>query len=154
MSTKQNTGLRKLKKHEIERLRDRFVASTKQGDSANRQALYEALQVKTRIDLPLGELANPEMRGLVQVWSMTKTFVHGEITDQHQFNAQGLEGLVSINDVPLGQALLAAIKTGLYRIEIFVPRGGLRPALLEENERSDDEEVEDLEEHSLGVSSE
>ena len=116
MSTKQNTVLRKLKKREIERLRDRFVAITKPGDSANRRALYEALQVKTRIDLPLGELANPEMRGLVLVWSMTKAFVHGEITDQHQFNAQGLEGLVSINDVPLGQALLAAIKTGLYRI--------------------------------------
>ena len=129
MSNKQNTGLRKLKKQEIERLQDRFVASTKRGNSANHQALYEALQIKTRIDLPLGELANPELRGLVLVWSMTKTFVHGEITDQHQFNAQGLEGLVSISGVPLGQALLAAIKTGLYRIEIFIPRGGLGIAL-------------------------
>lgn len=154
MSTKQNTVLRKLKKREIERLRDRFVAITKPGDSANRRALYEALQVKTRIDLPLGELANPEMRGLVLVWSMTKAFVHGEITDQHQFNAQGLEGLVSINDVPLGQALLAAIKTGLYRIEIFVPRGELSPALQEENGRADDDEALEEDEHSPGVSSE
>jgi hypothetical protein len=42
MSTKQHTGLRKLKKQEIEHLRDRFVASTKQGNNANHQALYEA----------------------------------------------------------------------------------------------------------------
>jgi hypothetical protein len=111
-------------------------------------------RIKTRIDLPLGELANPEMHGLVLVWSMTKTFVHGDITDQHQFNAQGLEGLVSISDVPLGQALLAAMKTGLYRIEIFVPRGGLGIALQEGNVRSDDEETEDLEEHSKSISSE
>ncbi len=52
---------------------------------------------------------------------MTYTFTLGKITPQHQFNAQGLEGLVSIENIPLHQALLAANKTGLYRIEIFVP---------------------------------
>jgi hypothetical protein len=115
--------LRKLGKQEVERLRDRFVASINPGDrQEDHQALYAALQVPTRVDLPLGELANPEMSGLLTVWSMTRTFIHGEITPQHQFNAQGIEGLVSVEDVPLSMALMAAKKTGIYRIEIFVPR--------------------------------
>lgn len=80
-----------------------------------------ALQAPTRVDLPLGELLNPEMYAIIKDWVMTYTFTLGKITPQHQFNAQGLEGLVSIENIPLHQALLAANKTGLYRIEIFVP---------------------------------
>lgn len=123
---RQTTELRKLKKQEIEQLQARFEASARQGDNPRYQALHTALQVGTRVDLPLGELANPEMSGFVMVWSMTRPFIHGEITDQHQFNAQGLEGLVSIEDVPLSMALLAAGRTGIYRIEIFVPRNWYR----------------------------
>src|SRR5579885_2118666 len=86
------------------------------------QAGDAALQVPTRVDLPLGELLNPEMSEIIKDWAMTYTFTLGQITPQHQFDAQGLEGLVSVENVPLKKALLAASKTGIYRIEIFVPR--------------------------------
>ena len=113
--------LRKLKKQEVERLRDRVVVNINSGDMQN-QTCNRALQVPTRVDLPLGELANPEMSELIKDWAKTCTFTLGEITPQHQFNAQGIEGLVRIENVPLNMALLAARKIGIYRIEIFVPR--------------------------------
>jgi hypothetical protein len=114
--------LRKLKKQEVERLRDRVVVNINSGDMQN-QTCNRALQVPTRVDLPLGELANPEMSELIKDWTETCTFTLGEITSQHQFNAQGIEGLVKIENVPLNMALLAARKIGIYRIEIFVPWG-------------------------------
>jgi hypothetical protein len=113
--------LRKLKKQEVERLRDRFMTSINAEDMQN-QTCNTALQVPTRVDLPLGELANPEMSEFIKGWARTCTFTLGEITPQHQFNAQGIEGLVRIENVPLNMALLAARKIGIYRIEIFVPR--------------------------------
>lgn len=109
--------LRKLKKQEV----DRFMTRINSEDMQN-QTCNAALQVPTRVDLPLGELANPEMSGLIKDWARTCTFTLGEITPQHQFNAQGIEGLVRIENVPLSMALLAARKIGIYRIEIFVPR--------------------------------
>ena len=112
---------RKLTKREVERLRDSFVASFQLGNMQD-QAGDAALQVPTRVDLPLGELLNPEMSEIIKDWAMTYTFTLGQITPQHQFDAQGLEGLVSVENVPLKKALLAASKTGIYRIEIFVPR--------------------------------
>jgi hypothetical protein len=114
--------LRKLQKREVECLRDHFAQRVNPSGKEQELDFLEALEINTRVDLPLGELANPEMRNLVMVWKMTHTFVYGPMTSQHQLSAQGLEGLVSIHDVPLYMALLAAIKTGLYRIDIFVPR--------------------------------
>jgi hypothetical protein len=114
--------LRKLQKREVAYLRDCLAQRANPSGKEQEPDFLEILEVKTRVDLPLGELANPEMRNLVMVWKMTRTFVYGPITSQHQLNAQGLEGLVSIHDVPLSMALLAAIKTGLHRIDIFVPR--------------------------------
>lgn len=113
--------LRKLKRQEVERLRDRFVAHFKPEDLQD-QACVAVLQVPTRVDLPLGELLNPEMSELLKVWSTACTCIPGKITPQHQFCAQGIERLVSIETVPLNMALLAASKTGIYRIAIFVPR--------------------------------
>jgi hypothetical protein len=115
--------LRKLKRQEVERLRDRFVARFKPEDLED-QACVSVLQVRTRVDLPLGELLNPEMIELIRVWLMVGcTFIPGRITPQHQFCAQGLEGLVSIEPIPLNMALFAVSKIGIYRIAIFVPRG-------------------------------
>lgn len=72
------------------------------------------------IDLPTGELLNPNLVPLVRVWVLQgRPIVHGEITSRHQFNAQGLEGLVSIH-MPLGMALLTTLKVGTYRSEIFL----------------------------------
>ncbi len=114
--------LRKLKRQEVERLRG-FVSRFKLEDLQD-QASVAVLQVPTRVDLPLGELLNPEMAELLAVWLMAGcTFLPGKITPQHQFCAQGLEGMVSIKPVPLHMALLAASRTGIYRIAIFVPRG-------------------------------
>lgn len=120
--------LRKLKKQEVEHLRDRFVTSFEFRNMQDR-ACNAALQVPTRVDLPLGELLNPEMREIIKDWAMTYTFILGKITPQHQFNAQGLEGLVSVENVLLHQALLAACRTGIFRIEIFVPRKWTEPLL-------------------------
>jgi hypothetical protein len=118
---KDTTGKRrKLRKQEIERLRSCLVASFRPGHRRD-TACNAALQVPTRVDLPLGELLNPEMYEIIKDWVMAYTFTLGKITPLHQFNAQGLEGLVSIENIPLHQALLAANKTGIYRIEIFVP---------------------------------
>lgn len=117
--------LRKLKRQEVERLRDRFVARFKPEDLEDR-ACVTMLQVPTRVDLPLGELLNPdpELIELLKSCLMTGcTCIPGKITPQHQFCAQGIEGLVSIEPVPLHMALLAASRTGIYRIAIFVPRG-------------------------------
>lgn len=111
---------RKLKKQEIERLKNHLVANLKPGNRQDK-ACEAALQVPTRVDFPLGELLNPEMYEIIKDWVMAYTFTLGKITPQHQFNAQGLEGLVSVENVPLYQALLAASKTGIYRIEVFVP---------------------------------
>jgi len=115
--------LRKLKRQEVERLRDRFVTRFKLEDLED-QACVSVLEVPTRVDLPLGELLNPEMRELLTVWFLADcTFLPGKMTPQHQFCAQGIEGMVSIEPVPLHMALLAASRTGIYRIAIFVPRG-------------------------------
>jgi len=57
--------LRKLKKREIEHLRDRFVASCEPGNMQDR-VCNAALQVPTRVDLPLGELLNPEMSEIIK----------------------------------------------------------------------------------------
>lgn len=114
---------RKLKRQEGERLRERFVAHSKPEDLEN-QANVAILQVPTRVDLPLGELFNPEMSELLKAWVLVGcTFLPGKITSQHQFCAQGLEGMVSIEPVPLHMALWAMNKTGIYRIAIFVPHG-------------------------------
>jgi hypothetical protein len=115
--------LRKLKRQEVERLRDRFVARFKPEDLED-QACVSVLQEPTRVDLPLGELLNPEMSELIKVWLVAGcAFIPGAITSQHQFCAQGIEGLVSVEPVPLNMALVAASRTGIYRIAIFVPRG-------------------------------
>ncbi len=114
--------LRKLKRQDVERLRDRFVARFKPEDLED-QSCVSVLQVPTRVDLPLGELLNPEMSELLKVWLVVGcTFLPGKITPQRQFCAQGLEGVISIETVPLHMALLAACRTGIYRIAIFVPR--------------------------------
>lgn len=118
---KDATGKRrKLKKQEVERLKNHLAVNLKPGNRQDKSC-EATLQVPTRVDLPLGELLNPEMSEIIKDWAMAYTFTLGKITPQHQFNAQGLEGLVSVENVPLYQALLAASKTGIYRIEVFVP---------------------------------
>lgn len=75
---------------------------------------------EVQLDLPTGELANPDLAPLIQVWVLQgRPIVHGMITSRHQFNAQGLEGLVSIS-MPLSMALLASLKSGPSRSEIFL----------------------------------
>lgn len=114
---------RKLKRQEVECLRDHFVRGFTPEDLED-QVRVAVLQVPTRVDLPLGELLNPEMSDFLKVWWMAGCiFIPSKITPQHQFCAQGIEGLVSIETVPLNMALLAASRTGIYRIAIFVPRG-------------------------------
>lgn len=118
----QKKPVRKLKKQEIEHLWNHIIEQARAGNTEDSPFLA-ALQVSTRIDFPLGELLNPEMRELVMILALTHTFLIGKITEEHRFGTQGIEGLISVQDVPLSTALLVAQKTGIYRIEIFVPHG-------------------------------
>jgi hypothetical protein len=112
--------LRKLTRREIECLWDHIIQLAQSGNTED--PFWARLRVSTCIDFPLGELLNPRMRELVMILAQTRSFIHGEITREHQFGTQGLEGLITVEDVPLSMALLAATKTGIYRIAIFVSR--------------------------------
>jgi hypothetical protein len=113
--------VRKLKKLELQALVTRFEAGGNPGSVCTDSAFLALLEEEVRVDLPLGELLNPAIAGLVIGWKMQcLPMATGPITDQHQFNAQGLEGLVSIT-MCLAMALLTATKVGRYRMEVFVP---------------------------------
>jgi hypothetical protein len=114
-------SVKKLKKPELQALVTRFEAVGKQGIERTDPAFLALLEEEVRLDLPLGELLNPAIAGLVMVWKIQcLPMVTGPITDQHQFNAQGLEGLVSIT-MRLAMTLLTATKVDLYRMDVFVP---------------------------------
>jgi len=113
--------MRKLTKLELRTLVTRFKAVGKQGTERTDSAFLALLEEEVRLDLPLGELANPVIAGLVLAWKMQGlSMVTGEITDQHQLNAQGLEGLVSIS-MRLAMALLTSTMVDLSRMDVFVP---------------------------------
>ncbi len=80
----------KQQEQEIDQLCTRLIASSKVRSRRQDQKWMEALEINTRINLPTGEMVNPELPGLVMVCSLTKNFVQGEITDQHQFNSSHL----------------------------------------------------------------
>ena len=123
MMPRTPSALRKLQKTEIAQLRKRFEESAAHGDTPGYREVYQALQVWTRIDLPLGELLNPKLEGWLLGWAMAgHPFTTGPITKRHRFSAQGIEGLMMIEGVSLAHALLASDETSLDRIEIFVPR--------------------------------
>ena len=113
--------MRKLTKSGVRALVTRFKAIGKLGIERADPALLALLEEEVRLDMPLGELANPKIAGLVLAWKFQGLpMSFGEITDQHQFNAQGLEGLVSI-PMRLAMALLTATMVDLNRMDIFVP---------------------------------
>lgn len=145
MEEKRYSGLRKLRKPELARLVSLFERCSRPGGTTRNQAFAESLDLVTLVDLPLGELLNPAMSGILLVWKLKYRYFHGEITEQHQLNAQGMESLVSFEGVPLRMALLAARTTGVYRIDVFVARNWQPPFLQgvssveEEQEASDPE---------------
>lgn len=113
--------MKKLTKSQLRSLVTRFKNVGKRGIERTDPAFLALLEQEVRLDLPLGELANSAIAGLVLVWKMQGlSIVPGEITDQHQLNAQGLEGLVSI-PMRLAMALLTATMVDLSRMDIFVP---------------------------------
>lgn len=112
--------MRKLTKPQLRTLVRRFKAVGRQGIEQTDPAFLQLLQEEVRLDLPVGELANPAIAGLILAWKfqgIPMTF--GEITDQHQLNAQGLEGLVSM-PMRLAMTLLTATKVDLNRMDVFV----------------------------------
>jgi hypothetical protein len=135
-------GQRKLSKRELLRLTERFARIGRQGIENSDPAFLEALAQEVQVDLPTGELLNPDIEPLVRVWMLQgRPIVHGEITSRHQFNAQGLEGLVSVR-MPLSMALLTTLKAGTYRSEIFLlsSRKGIGALHLEAPEEPGEEE--------------
>jgi len=113
--------VKKLKKAELQALVRRFEAVGEQGIECTDPVFLALLEEEVRLDMPLGELLNPAIKGLVMVWKLQSLpMSFGEITDQHQFNAQGLEGLVGIT-MRLAMALLTTTKVELDRMDVFVP---------------------------------
>jgi len=113
--------MRKLTKPGVQALVRRFKAVGRQGIERTDPAFLKLLEEEVRLDMPLGELANPAIAGLVLAWKMQGIpMIFGEITDQHQLNAQGLEGLVSM-PMRLAMTLLAATMVDLNRMDILVP---------------------------------
>jgi hypothetical protein len=133
--------VKKLTKSELRALVARFQAIGRRGGTqCTDPPFLSSLAEEVRLDLPLGELANPRIAGLVLVWRLQGLpMIPGEITDQHQFNAQGLEGAVSI-PMPLSMALLVATMVELNRMDVFVPpawKGGRFCGQGEEEEEKD-----------------
>ena len=115
--------MRKLTKGELAALVRRFKAVGRHGIENTPPDFLELLNQEVRLDLPVGELVNPAIKGLVLAWKFQALpIVEGRITDQHQFNAQGMEGLVSIS-MRLAMALLTATMVDQYRMDVFVPPG-------------------------------
>ena len=113
--------MKKLKKPELQVLVARFKAVGKQGIERTNAGFLALLEEEVRLDMPLGELLNPDLAGLVMAWKFQcLPMVTGSITDQHQLDAQGMEGLVSIT-MRLAMALLTATKVELNRMDVFVP---------------------------------
>jgi hypothetical protein len=138
-------GQRKLSKQEVQRLTKRFTRIGQQGIENSDPAFLEALNQEVQVDLPTGELFNPNLVPLVRFWVLQgRPIVHGEITSRHQFNAQGLEGLISIR-MPLSMALLTTLKADPYRSEIFLltsPKNfsALQLGAAEESNEEDEED--------------
>lgn len=115
--------LRKLSRMEVEALGQRFTESALHGDTPAFQVFYHTLLINARIELPLGELLNPDLEGFFWGWRMSGgSITTHALPEHHQYAAQGIEGMIRIEWVTLSQALLVADITGPFRIEIFVPR--------------------------------
>ena len=114
--------LRKLSRMEVAVLGQRFTESALHGDTPSFQAFYNTLQINAQIELPLGELLNPDLEGFFWGWRMSRgSITTHALPEHHQYAAQGIEGMIRIEWVTLSQALLVADITGPFRIEIFVP---------------------------------
>ncbi len=70
-----------------------------------------------RIEIPLGELTNANIRGFVWAWSMTHKVQMEELKSSDAFNANGLEGKATI-PTDLGIALLVWQELPPYRCNI------------------------------------
>lgn len=70
------------------------------------------------VEFPLGELMNPKIRGYIWAWEMKGLIKPQSITEQDKFNAQGLEGKVSI-PTSLFTALLVYRDLPIYRRQII-----------------------------------
>lgn len=135
--------MKKLSKQDVRALVTRFENVGKQGTERTDPEFLNLLQQEVQVDMPLGELGTTAIESMVKLWKLQGlSMVIGEITDRHQYNAQGMEGLVSIT-MRLAAALLTATKVDPYRIEIFVPprwKGGKYCA---KGSRSEEEEDTD-----------
>lgn len=104
-------------------LRQRFLESSLHGDTPSFRAFYNTLLIDARIEMPLGELANPDLAGFFWGWTMSRRSITTHaLPEHHQYAAQGIEGMIRIEWITLSQALLVTDMTGPFRIEIFVPR--------------------------------
>src|SRR5437660_7047453 len=114
---------RQLSRMEVTMLQRRFLESSQHGDTSEFRAFHNYIQVVTRVEMPLGEMANPHLEGFFWGWVMSgRPVTTGALPQHHQYAAQGIEGMISIERVTLSQALLVANETGPFRIGIFVPR--------------------------------
>lgn len=71
-----------------------------------------------RLEFPLGELMNPEIRGFVLTWGLQGKVKTAAITRRDKFAAQGIEGKAVI-DTTLSGALLAAQRLPGNRVAVY-----------------------------------
>ncbi len=114
--------MRLLTMGEMAQIDNRWLAVTAQ-PIPEQDAFYQRhLQVACKVTMPLGELLNPNLAGYVWAWRL-KGCVHPEpITERHRFNANGLEGCFTLDQM-LSTAILIYRETTPDRINIFVPNG-------------------------------
>ena len=117
--SQKTPGQHRLSIPEMRALSDRWEKLNKPNPEG--EAFYNQLQVSVRMEMPLGELANPKLAGFV--WALGAKGITpetGEITNKNSFNAQGLEGKVIFRERTRSGARLLSYDTGFDRINIFV----------------------------------
>lgn len=88
------------------------------GESAWNRVWNQYTQRKALLEFPLGEVMNPKISGYAWAWNMRKILKTKAITEKDRFEAQGLEGKVSVQ-IPLLSALLAWRELPEHRRQII-----------------------------------
>jgi hypothetical protein len=100
-----------MKKDEIKKALEEVRKASRHGDTPEWRAAYEKYSTPAVLILPLGELTNPSITGMVVAWRMTGKLEHIDWRDQDAKSrgiaADALEGLCQIKTTLL-TALLAA----------------------------------------------
>ena len=111
-----------MRPQEIVRLLSERARLSAQGDSPAWKEFHENCARRVTIYLPLGEMTNPTIAGLLWAWGhagldLVPFAEVDRIIKANRLAAQGIEGIVRIRG-SLGEALLCAQELGAFRIGV------------------------------------